>query len=104
MLPAQRSRAEGGADLSKKTVAELKELCESYGLRKGGNKGELLLRLRDHKDTPAPSAMNTSQTLSVSAGPWLKRCVKRWKLAAPYDTAVGRFAVMGWAEHERRSN
>ena len=94
MLPAPRPATSDAAvpsyeELEKKTIAQLKVICSAWGLPVSGNKGVLISRLRASggPKSERPQA-ELRPALPVSAGPWMQRCVKTWKLAAPYNTAV----------------
>ena len=103
MLPAARAAEPSDddappnrQDLAKKTIAQLKELCTDWSLPRGGNKSELLARLMSAggPKSEGVSKSQLAQALPVNAGPWMKRCVQEWKLAAPYNTAVSSLGLL----------
>lgn len=82
-------------ELNKRTVLQLKELCEEWGLPRGGNKSVLLARL---VEAGGPKSEGISKgslvpAIPLSAGPWMQKCVKTWKLLPPYNTTVSLSAV-----------
>lgn len=79
--------------LNKLTVAQLKELCSTWGLTVSGSKQVLIGRLRSSGGPPAKlNEGDLRSALPVDAGPWMKQCVRTWKLAPPYNAAV----CMSW--------
>lgn len=83
MLPAPSAVATGQVEervsyerFNKQTVAQLKELCNEWGLPRGGNKGVLVSRLLTAGGPPAelPKAALRSQ-MPATAGPWMQKCV-----------------------------
>lgn len=78
-------------ELSKRTVPELKALCEDLGLPRGGNKAILVSKLLEAGGPKMDGIIraNLMPAVPVSAGPWMRKCVETWKLLPPYNTAVG---------------
>ena len=86
-------RSLSGNELCSCTIPELKEMCRNKGLAVSGTKGQLLSRLlnADRDENSAPSTFNQlNLNFPTTAGPWMRACVSRWKLVAPFDTEVWR--------------